>query len=296
MIYIIGAGAIGRTLAALLQTAGKEVVLVKSRPVVPVESETITVQTAERTFQATIKVISLNTAVFEKGLILVTAKSFANNAIAAKLQGTGRPVVLLQNGLNIERPFIEQSVRQLYRCVLLATAQFNPDGTLRFRPVSACPVGLIKGEHGMLDELTGKMDTPWFQFRSEENIQPLVWKKVIANCVFNSICPLLDIDNGVFFKNEMALQMARNVILECLAVAEKQNVKLSAQEIEDSLLSISRMSDGQFISTLQDIRNHRPTEIGTLNAEIVNLAGDLPVPYTKLLGELTALKSQINRA
>ncbi|WP_202925318.1 ketopantoate reductase family protein [Mucilaginibacter sp. 14171R-50] len=296
MIYIIGAGAIGQALAVLLQNTGKEVVLVKSRQVQETQRDfqAIHVHVSGQLSQAAVKVASLATISFESGLILVTAKSFANSTIAAKLRGANQPVILLQNGLNIEQPFIDQHIRQLYRCVLLVTAQFNADGTVRFKPVSACPVGLVQGEQGMLDELVGQLDNPWFRFRSEQNIQPLIWKKVIANCVFNSICPLLDIDNGIFYKNEFALRMARNVIHECLAVAERQGVALSAQEVEDSLLSISRMSDGQFISTLQDIRNHRPTEIATLNAEIVSLAGDLPVPYTKLLGELTALKSQLN--
>lgn len=294
MIYIIGAGAIGQALAVLLQNAGKEVLLVKSRPITPVQSQDIKVQLAERTLQATIRVVSLDTAVFGAGLILVTTKSFANGAIAAKLKNTNQPVVLLQNGLNIEQPFIDQHIRQLYRCVLLVTAQFNADGTVGFKPVSACPVGLVKGEQGMRDQLVAQLDNPWFQFKSEAGIQPQIWKKVIANCVFNSICPLLDADNGIFYKNEVALQIARVVTKECLAVAEQQGVKLSAQDVEDSLLSISRMSDGQLISTLQDIRNGRPTEIATLNAEIVRLAGDLPVLYTRLLGELTALKSQLS--
>jgi 2-dehydropantoate 2-reductase len=294
MIYIIGAGAIGQALAVLLQNAGKEVVLIKSRPVVQVQSENITVQMTQEKFQATIKVVSFDKVVFGKGLILVTAKSFANSAIASKLRDTNQPVVLLQNGLNIEQPFIDQHIGQLYRCVLLVTAQFEGDHNIRFKPVTACPVGIVTGQPGMLSALIAQLDNPWFPFRSEANIRPLVWKKVIANCVFNSICPLLEIDNGVFHRNGHALAIARKVINECLAVAMQQGVELTVAEMEESLLSISRLSDGQLISTLQDIRNRRPTELATLNAEIVRLAGDLPVPYTQLLGELTLLKSQLN--
>ena len=38
----------------------------------------------------------------------------------------------------------------------------------------------------------------WFPFRTEEQIERKVWKKAILNAVFNSICPLLGIDNGIF--------------------------------------------------------------------------------------------------
>jgi 2-dehydropantoate 2-reductase len=62
----------------------------------------------------------------------------------------------------------------------------------------------------------------------------------------------------------------------------------------ESILLISRASDGQFISTLQDIRNHRPTEIATLNLAIAGMAGtEQTIIQTRLLGQLTLLKSQL---
>jgi 2-dehydropantoate 2-reductase len=62
----------------------------------------------------------------------------------------------------------------------------------------------------------------------------------------------------------------------------------------DSLLLISRSSDGHFISTLQDIRNHRPTEIATLNLAIAGMAAtEQAAIQTRLLGRLTLLKSQL---
>lgn len=295
MIYIIGAGAIGQALAAMLQNSGREVLLVKSRPVENEQSSLhIKVMMPNGELQALVPVAQLGKVRFKDGPILVTVKSFANDAIAQALQQTDQPVVLLQNGLNIEQTYLNRGIKQLYRCVLLATSQFDPDGSIRFRPVNASPIGCIQGQSESLGGLLSQLENPWFPFKGEDDIRPLIWKKVIANCVFNSICPLLDADNGVFHRNTNALAMARQVIGECLAVALKQGVRLTAEEVERNLLAISRMSEGQFISTLQDIRNKRPTEIATLNAEIVRLAGDLPVTYTRLLGELTTLKSQLN--
>jgi len=64
--------------------------------------------------------------------------------------------------------------------------------------------------------------------------------------------------------------------------------------VMDNLLLISRASDGQLISTLQDIRNHRPTEIATLNLAIAGMAStEQAVIQTRLLGQLILLKSQI---
>jgi 2-dehydropantoate 2-reductase len=51
---------------------------------------------------------------------------------------------------------------------------------------------------GILENIILQLNNSHFQFRAEENIQPLIWKKAINNCIFNSICPLLETDNGSF--------------------------------------------------------------------------------------------------
>ncbi|MBK0379352.1 ketopantoate reductase family protein [Mucilaginibacter segetis] len=276
-IYIVGAGAIGQALAVCLQHAGRAVTLVRRAGTGPMR---IKVQ-AHQLLEATVPVIRIEE--IGEGLVLVTAKSFANPGIAAKL--AGQTVVLLQNGLNIEKDFDN---RELYRCVLMVTSQFDTNGVVQFKPVSPCPTGAVRG--GQLPQVVAALDNPWFRFIAAENIQELVWRKVIVNCVFNAICPLLETDNGIFHRDESARAIARRVITECMAVAQ-QFVTLELETVMDSLLNISRLSDGQYISTLQDIRQGRPTELDTLNAEIVRLAGDLPVTETRLLGELAMLKS-----
>ncbi|MEC7262836.1 MAG: ketopantoate reductase C-terminal domain-containing protein, partial [Bacteroidota bacterium] len=131
------------------------------------------------------------------------------------------------------------------------------------------------------------------------HIQRIIWKKAIANCVFNSICPLLEVDNGIFYRNEEVMSMAKRVIADCALIANKKGIDLGVYELEDQVLKISRMSDGQFISTLQDINNKRETEIDTLNFEIFRMAQAMnlssQVQETRLLGELVKWKSELSR-
>jgi 2-dehydropantoate 2-reductase len=302
-IYIIGAGAIGKALAVCLANSGKEVVLIRgSVDEQPETMETIRLQMSDNSvLYADIPTITFSNLPQAEGLFIVTSKSFGNGAIAEKLAGYGAacPVVLLQNGLNIERAFVERGFTSLFRCVLMVTSQFTAEGDIRFRPVAACPVGPVENDGTALSDLLTHLDNPWFPFRGETNIQPFVWKKAIVNCVFNSVCPLLDVDNGIFHRHAGALEIADRVMAECLEIAERFGIKLDAADVRHTLLSISRSSDGQLISTLQDIRNKRLTEIETLNLEVAAIARSLGmedrVRETRLLGELTALKSQLNR-
>ena len=93
--------------------------------------------------------------------------------------------------------------------------------------------------------------------------------------------------------------MAKRVVAECALIANKKGIDLGVYELEDQVLKISRMSDGQFISTLQDINNKRETEIDTLNFEIFRMAQSMNlsshVQETRLLGELVKWKSELSR-
>jgi 2-dehydropantoate 2-reductase len=175
------------------------------------------------------------------------------------------------------------------------TSQTIDANRLRFKPVAVSPVGIVAGSAATLRTVVAQVNGPIFPFRAEPDIGPVIWKKAIINSVFNSVCPLLETDNGVFHREPAALAIARSVITECVAVARASGISLRPEEVVESLLLISTASDGQLISTLQDIRNGRRTEIETLNFELVRIAetlgrGEL-VQQTRLLGELTKLKA-----
>lgn len=300
-IYIVGYGAIGKTLAVFLKISGKQVTIIRgSIAEGKTYSENIRVQMVDGSvYQATIDIMTLQTADDINGIVVMTNKSFGNERLAAALKNkTGKsPVVLLQNGIGVERPFIAWCFPEVYRCVLFVTSQVVDAGIVRFKPVATCPIGVECGSSEMLEEVVSHLNTPYFSFRSDPSIRLVVWKKAIVNCVFNSVCPLLEVDNGIFHREEAALDIAKRIIAECIAIARATGIDLHEEDVEASLVQISRFSDGQEISTLQDIRRGRPTEIETLNYEVVRLAKEVGlenvVRETQLLGELIKIKSDM---
>lgn len=299
-INIIGSGAIGKSLAVFLSNAGKEVRLFRGREDEgDSRREMIRVELGSgELLEEEISVDSIAGVQSFDGPVVLATKSFGNARLAAIIQNKidRSPLVILQNGLGVEQPFLDAGFRNIYRCVLFVTSQIIQDGLVRFKPVAVCPVGAIMGTEEELKALVSMLSTPEFDFRTEPDIQQVIWRKAIVNSVFNSVCPLLNVDNGIFHREERALEIARDIIAECLEVAKACGVVLTMTEVTDSLLQISRASDGQLISTLQDIRRGRPTEIDTLNLEIARLADfhNLVSPQTKLLGELTAIRSSLS--
>ncbi|MES3016596.1 MAG: 2-dehydropantoate 2-reductase [Bacteroidota bacterium] len=303
-IYIIGAGSIGKVLAVFLANQGRNVILLRgSVDNIPDSFETIEVNLNNKAvITEVIHISTLSNITRLDGIIVLTNKSFGNADLAAGLikKSGDSPVVILQNGLNIEQPFSNSGFRHIYRCVLFATSQLVSHNSLIFKPVSVSSIGVINGNDSQLASIVKQLDTPNFEFKAEENLQPLIWTKAIVNSVFNSVCPLLEIDNGVFHRNEEALSIAKRVIDECIAVAESEHVILNQDKVLASLLMISKSSDGQLISTYQDIKHKRRTEIDTLNFAICSIAEKMnmgnSVSETRLLGELVRIKAGLARA
>ncbi|HEY4417352.1 MAG TPA: 2-dehydropantoate 2-reductase [Verrucomicrobiae bacterium] len=297
-IYILGCGAIGLTLAACLANTGRKVLAVRtSKNDAPVGDIIVIVHTGEAKLKTSVAMVSLSNLTTLDGVVVVTAKSYANKMIAAALveRRFSGPIILLQNGLGVEHPFIESGFAEMYRCVLYATAQTISENEVTFRPIASCPIGLVKGDAANLEEYVNLLSTPHFSFHAEANIQRDMWKKVIINSVFNSICPLLDTDNGVFVRDVAATKLAEEIVAECIVLAEANGIILVKSELMTQILQISQGSQGVSISTLQDIKNGRATEISSLNLELARIAATMnlsaQLKRTELLGQLVLIKS-----
>lgn len=300
-IYLIGNGVIAKALAVALILNGKNVILLRgSVDDEPDYTELIEVETADQNLKAEVVISTLSSHPNMDGIILLTNKSFGNEQLAEKLKIKAQhcPIVFLQNGLDIEASFISSGFTQLYRCVLFATSQSISATQVRFRLATASPVGIVAGSAEILQHLVSEITTDVFTFRAEENIQEEIWKKVIINCVFNSICPLLEIDNGVFQRSEDALQIARTVIRECLEVSSLYGIGLTEEEMVETVVSLSTKSSGQKISTYQDILSGSETEIETLNLAVSKKAGasgHAAIPVTTLLGQMIKIKADLHK-
>jgi len=206
----------------------------------------------------------------------------------------------MQNGLGVEDDFLAAGLPDVYRCVIYATSEKQADGSCTFASIRPSPIGVVRGQAGTLRRLVEVLDTPGFRFVEDGNIRRTVWQKAIINAVFNSICPLLEADNGIFHRNDSARQLAEGIVDEGVAVARSLDLDLDRESLLEQVLTISRAADGQAISTLQDIRHGRPTEIGSLNLEIAKIAGRATPPVmaeeTRLLGRMVLLKAALRQA
>ncbi len=116
-VYILGAGAVGFPLAAYLAQAGRAVVAVRtSRGDMPQCTVTVTVQHGAQVLRVSVETVSLAQLERIEGIIVVAAKAYANDTIAAELarkRAVG-PVVIMQNGVGVEQPFLDAHFPTIY--------------------------------------------------------------------------------------------------------------------------------------------------------------------------------------
>src|SRR5690606_37882012 len=129
------------------------------------------------------------------GVVAVAVKSYANDAVATALRGAkiNGSIVILQNGLGVEKPFLDLDCDGVCRCVLYMASQTIGPAETTFRSIASCPIGVVTGDAESAARCAEALTTRHFPFHPTPEIQRDVWKKAIINAVFNSICPLLEI-------------------------------------------------------------------------------------------------------
>ena len=163
-IFVVGSGAIGKALAVFLSHAGRKVTVLRGsvddgrtltrRFTVEMESGLI--------HEADVEVATMNSLAKIDGIVVLATKSFGNEKLAGALKSKigDSPIVLLQNGLGIEQPFLKCGYQQVYRCVLFVTSQSIDEVVVRFKPVATCPVGIAHGDEEQLNNIVAHLNTP----------------------------------------------------------------------------------------------------------------------------------------
>lgn len=292
VVHVIGSGSVGAALAACLVSEGRRAVAVHTRNVdAPWTKVMTTLHYGADRIEVPVEAVGLSRLTRFDGIVAVTAKSYANGSIALALKNKEiiGPLVVMQNGVGVERPFLETHLADVYRCVLYLTSQGTAENEFGFHSIKSSPIGIVRGSEATLAATVAALSTNRLPFHREDNIQREIWKKAIINAVFNSICPLLDVDNGVFAREPAVTELAKEVVTECLTLTDRLGLGLTSKELMEQIQQISKGSDGQLISTLQDIRNGRETEIEFLNLEMARTAAAqqprIDLPRTELLGK-----------
>lgn len=121
-----------------------------------------------------------------------------------------------------------------------------------------------------------------------ENLDGLVWGKLVVNVGINALTALLRVPNGALVAVPELQALLEQAVGEALVVAAARGTQLPFEDPLAHVLSVARITGANRSSMLQDALRGSPTEIATINGAIVREGQRLgvPTPFNSMLVSL----------
>jgi 2-dehydropantoate 2-reductase len=266
-IALIGPGAIGTTIAALLHAEGHSVKLCgrTPRPSVelrPDDGDPIIVPGPVHTDPTDI------TAAVD--VVLLAVKDTENAAVApwlARLCGENTVVCVLQNGVEqVERvgPLCPKAT--VLPCAVWFSAETEPQGWVRLRT----PVRLVLPEGPDSDRLAEMLRGPRLSIDTDPDFIANAWHKLLVNAVAG-LMVLTGRKSGMFHRADIA-SVGRRYLAECLAVARAEGADLGDEVIDQVIDMFTSVPKDMTTSILTDREHGRSLEWDIRNGVVVRKA------------------------
>lgn len=210
-------------------------------------------------------------------------------------------VLALQNGIS-HLPILADQVSQTPWAagVTALGATLLAPGHVRFAGQGITRLGFFSNTSrhaaAKLLELAALLSRASLQTTVVDNILDHIWAKFFVNIGINALTAIHDCPNGALLESEENKQEMIGAVREAILVAQAQGIRIIHDPITTTI-EVCRATAGNISSMLQDVRNHRPTEINAINGALVNEAERLgmAVPVNEnLVRQIRVLEQAYN--
>jgi 2-dehydropantoate 2-reductase len=262
-IAVVGPGAIGSTMAALLHAAGHSVLLCGHTPrdhieVRPDDSDPIVVPGPVLTDPADVD--------GPVEVVLLAVKDTQNESASgwlAKLCDHRTVVCALQNGVEqIERvgPLCPSS--EVVPAVVWFSTEPHQEGWFRLRTGVRLVLPESDGAHKLADLLRGSDVT----VELDGDFVTAAWRKLLVNALAD-LMVLTGRRSGMFRRDDVAA-LSRRYLAECLAVARAEGATLGDDVVDEIVGLFAKAPEDMTTSMLTDREAHRRLEWDIRNGVI----------------------------
>ena len=295
-IAIIGPGALGGLLGALLFEAGEDVWLVDYRPdrVARWRRQGLRLCPPEGEARRIAVPIGLPQEVGPAELTIIAVKAPQTRGAALNLPGlmaAGGLALTLQNGLgNVEILAGVVGPERLLAGVALLGVTRAAEGEIILAGRGAILIGAPGGSQVTPAETARVAEVlrrAGLDCREVADLEAVLWEKLLINVGINPLTALLRVPNGALPELPEAWALAVAAANEALAVARAAGVPLMVDP-EERLRQVCLATAANRSSMLQDVLAGRPTEIEALNGQVAarGRALGVPTPVNDLLTDL----------
>ncbi|MDD2467109.1 MAG: 2-dehydropantoate 2-reductase [Desulfobulbus sp.] len=297
-ILIIGAGAMGGLFGAFLATLADVCLITTNRAHADAISKNGVLFTdmAGNTASAFVRAITDLAHYRQRAdLVLIFTKAGATQAAAhtAKSVLADDGIVLtLQNGLgNLEQIAAVVGPQRTTAGTTAQAATLLGPGHVRHAGLGPTVLAPAKGFSAQMQQLAsiaGLFNQAGIATSITENIDVLLWSKLIVNVGINALTALLRIPNGALLQSPACQALMQEAVDEALSVAKALNITLDLTHQQERVRQVCELTRNNRASMLQDILRNRTTEIDVINGAIVaqGVAAGIPTPVNQMLTRL----------
>jgi 2-dehydropantoate 2-reductase len=217
-------------------------------------------------------------AMFTEPAIAATAAVFADGAVCS-----------VQNGIGSEE-IVARHVPRVMRGVCLPAGHVTAPGVVSMDAPGPTWIGPFEPKPaamGEVDALVGALNRAGMPAQPEADARGAQWTKLIFNAATNPLAALTGLTHGELCDRPDMRRTVTALVDEGKAVADALGITLDSDP--DELISQAARENHQHKpSMLQDVLEHRPTEIDALNGGIVRAGEQAGVP-TPLHAQVAAL-------
>ena len=301
-IAVVGAGAMGSVYAGLLSSAGNDVLVVDpwTEHVEAIRERGLRVEGASGDRTVRLEAVTRLDGDRPVDLVVVATKAMdvrAASETARALLGPETIVLPIQNGLGSVDTVVDVLGSA---CVVVGVAEGF--GASIVAPGHAHPHGMARvrlGERdGPVTPRVERLAELWraagFTAATYDEVDRLVWQKLICNVSFSGTCALLDLTIGEVLADPSAWSVAAACGTEAHAVALASGVDVAVDDPVEYVAAFGERLAGARPSLALDLRSGRRTEIDVLNGAVVDraAAAGLEAPVNATVAALVRAREQ----
>lgn len=231
-------------------------------------------------------------------LALVLVKSFQTQSAAETARQVLSPTglaITLQNGLgNLEKLIERVGVNRATLGVTSAGATVLGPGQVRVAGLGKTTLGTRPEIATQVQAVADLLNAAGFETGLSENLDGLMWGKLVVNAGINALTALLRVPNGALLEIPAAAALMAEVARETAQVARARGIQLPYADPVAQVQDVARRTAINRSSMLQDVLRGSPTEVDAINGAVAR-EGErvgVPAPVNRLLAQLvSALES-----
>lgn len=299
-VLVIGAGAVGGFYGALLARAGHRVSVVVRSDFEAVRCEGLQIRSplGALSFRPVAVFPDVAAAAGHYDLVMITTKATADPAaLIAPLMPSDAVFLLLQNGLDVERPLIRRypQLTLLSALAFICTSRVAP-GVIEHQAygaitLGAWPPGAQAAGEAMAARLVADWQAAGVPAQHSDDIAAARWRKCLWNAPFNPLSVIGGASTAELLAVPEIEALVRRAMEEVRDVAQAAGITLSAEAIGLNLHNTRQMPPYR-TSMLLDYEAGRPLEREAILGSVLARAqaADVAVPTLQALDALLALR------